>query len=75
MKLDELKKGESGIILALNCDSELKNRFYSFGIVKGAQVFIEEVTITKSTIEVRIGTTRVAIRMSEASKIEVTNGK
>ena len=75
MKLDELKKGESGIVLALNCDSELKNRFYSFGIVKGAEVFIEEITMTKSTIEVRIGTTKVAIRMSEASKIQVNNGK
>lgn len=75
MKLDELKKGESGIILTLNCDSELKSRFYSFGMVKGAEVFIEEITMAKSTIEVKIGTTRVAIRMSEASKIEVTNGE
>lgn len=75
MQLDKLKKGESATITAVNCDAELKSRFYSFGIVKGAEIFVEESTMTKSTIEIRVGKTRVALRISEASKIEVENEK
>ncbi|RXJ99557.1 iron transporter [Arcobacter sp. CECT 8986] len=71
MKLSELNKGDTGIILSLNCDSSLKNRFYSFGITKNTEVYIEEVTLTKNTIEVKINNTKVAIRLSEAAKIEV----
>ncbi|RXJ87969.1 FeoA family protein [Arcobacter sp. CECT 8985] len=72
MRLSELNKGEEATILALNCDSSLKNRFYSFGLTKNTKVIIEEVTLAKNTIEVRINTTKIAIRLTEANKIEVT---
>ncbi|APW66347.1 MULTISPECIES: FeoA family protein [Arcobacteraceae] len=73
MTLDKLNIGESAIIKAVNCENALKNRFYSFGMVKGSKVYIEEVTLTKSTMEIRINTTKVAIRLSEAKKIEIEN--
>ena len=71
MTLNELKKKESGQIIAINCDEVLKNRLYSFGIVKGAVITVEETTLTKSTIEIKINQSKIALRLSEASKIEV----
>jgi len=75
MTLDKLNIGDTAVIKAVNCDSALKNRFYSFGIVKGSTVYIEEVTLTKSTIEIKINQTKIAIRLSEASAIEVEYAK
>ncbi|MDY0052706.1 MAG: FeoA family protein [Aliarcobacter sp.] len=71
MTLNELKIKESAEIIAINCDNILKNRLYSFGIIKGAIVKIEELTLTKSTIEIKINQSKIALRLSEAEKIEV----
>ncbi len=71
MTLNELKLNESAQIVAINCDNILKNRLYSFGIVKGSIVTIEGLTLTKSTIEIKVNQSKIALRLSEASKIEV----
>jgi len=71
MTLDELNKNDTAIIKSIMCDSTLKNRFYSLGIVKGAKIKVEEVTLTKSTIEIKIDRSKFALRFSEANKIEV----
>lgn len=71
MTLDKLKKGESATIKSINCNNELKNRFYSFGIVKGTEVFVEEQTMTKNTIKIKVNSTKIALRFSEAKTIEV----
>ena len=71
MTLDKLEKKQSAKIVAIYCDNILKNRLYSFGIVIGATVTIEESTLTKSTIEIRINQSKIALRLNEASKIEV----
>lgn len=71
MTLDKLNIKDVAIIKSIDCDNVLKNRFYSFGIVKGARIKVEEITLTKSTIEVRIDQTKIALRLSEASCIEV----
>lgn len=71
MKLNELNVGDKAIIKNINCDTTLKNRFYSFGMVRNSQITVEEVTLTKSTIEIKIDKTKVALRLQEASTIEV----
>lgn len=71
MTLDKLKLNEKAIITSINCDDILKNRLYSFGIIKGSTLKIVAFTLTKSTIEIKINQTKVALRLSEASKIEV----
>jgi len=73
MTLDKLNIGDIAVIKAVNCDSELKNRFYSFGIVKGSKLSVEEITLARSTMEIKIKNTKVAIRLKEASKIELFN--
>ncbi len=71
MTLDKLSKGESAIITAFHANRELKNRFNSFGLVKGARISVEERSLGKKTIRVRINKTRIALRSAEAEKIEV----
>ena len=71
MTLNQLKINESAIITAINCDEILKDRLYSFGIIKGVKVKIVELTLTKSTIEIKINQSKMALRLIEASKIEV----
>ena len=71
MTLDELNVNESATIKAINCDSILKNRFYSLGIVKSSILTLKERTLTKSTLEIEINNSKIALRLSEASKIEV----
>ena len=71
MKLSDLKIKERAEIIDINCDSILKNRLHSFGIMKGAIVTIEELTLTKSTIEIKINHSKIALRLTEAEKIGV----
>ncbi len=75
MKLSELKVKQTAQIVSIDCDSILKNRLYSFGITKGAIIKVEEITLTKSTIEIKINQSKIALRMNEASKIEVKDAE
>jgi ferrous iron transport protein A len=74
MTLDQLQINESATITAINCDEILKNRLYSFGISKGIEVTLVEFTLTKSTIEIKVNQSKIALRLNEASKIEVSRG-
>ncbi len=71
MTLDKLNIGDKAVIQAVNCENELRNRFYSFGMVKGSIVTVEEITLARNTMEIRIKNTKVAIRFSEAAKIDI----
>ncbi len=71
MYLSELKKGQKAVVKNINANSALKQRLFSLGIIKGAIVEIIDCSITKSTIELKVGNTLVAIRDSEAKNIEV----
>lgn len=69
--LDSLNIGDTAVIKEINCNLALKNRLYSFGVVKGSIVDVEEATLTKSTIKVKINQTKIALRLSEAKVIGV----
>ena len=71
MKLSELTKNQKAIIKKINCNDELKQRFYSFGIIKGSQIEVEAVSLAKNTMEINVEDTSVGIRVEEASQIEI----
>lgn len=71
MKLSDIQIGECGKIVKINSDSVLKARFSSFGITRGAIVYIIEQTMSKNTIEIKVNNTKIALRMTEAELIEV----
>ncbi len=69
--LSQCERGKKVKVLKLNADSALKQRLISFGIMKGAAVEILEHAPGKSTIEVKVGKMRIALRAKEAELIEV----
>ena len=58
-------------VIKLNADTELKQRLISFGIMKEAIIEVLEHAPAKSTIEVKVGKMRIALRAKEAELIEV----
>lgn len=76
MTLDMLDVGQKAVVRNItNCNKALKNRFYSFGIVKDSILYLEEVTLAKNTIEIKVNQSKVALRLSEASYIEIDYAK
>jgi ferrous iron transport protein A len=58
-------------VLKLNAPTALKQRLISFGIMKNATIEVLEHAPAKSTIEIKVGKMRVALRGEEAKMIEV----
>jgi len=58
-------------VVKLNAKSDLKRRLISFGIMKETVVEILEFSPGKSTLEIKVGKMRVALRAQEAQLIEV----
>ena len=71
MKLSELLVGNSAVVKKVNTIESLKHRLYSFGIIKGATIKIEEISMAKNTFEINVDDTLIAIRVEEANVIEV----
>jgi len=70
-KLSDCQKACKVKVVKLSGDSELRQRFISFGIMKEATLEILEHAPGKSTIEVKVGKMRIALRAKEAELIEV----
>jgi ferrous iron transport protein A len=71
MKLSELKKGVEARVTNVSSNGELKQRFNSFGLIKGANIIVDEISLTHNTIAVIVDSTSVALRLKEAESIEV----
>ena len=71
MKLSNLQINQSSLITNISCNNDLKQRFYSFGITKGATITVEAVSLARNTIEVNVEDTSIGIRVEEADTIEV----
>ncbi len=71
MLLANLPKNIEAKIKKVDCSNDLKQRFYSFGIIKGATVFVEAISLAKNTIEINVEDTSIGIRVEEAKTIEV----
>jgi len=62
---------DEGTVVKIDADGELKQRLFSFGLRKGSHLKVKAISIGKSTIEVEIGSTLMALRYSEAERISV----
>jgi ferrous iron transport protein A len=69
--LKDCKKKCKVKVLKLNAPKDLKQRLISFGIMKEAVIEVLEHAPAKSTIEVKVGNMRIALRAQEADLIEV----
>ncbi len=71
MTLAEASKGEKVIVKKIDANDALKQRLFSFGLVKGVEVEVVDCSLGKSVIELKVGNTLFALRKEEAQKIEV----
>ena len=55
----------------INASGALKQRLLSFGIMKGVLIEVMAFTANKSTVEIRVGSMKVALRREEAELVEV----
>ncbi len=69
--LTDCPRGCETTIKKLHATGPLKQRLVSFGIMKGATVILLEYAPRKSTVEVKVGKMRLALRKEEADMIEV----
>ena len=65
------ERGRSFYITKIHARGPLKERLMSLGLLKGIELTLLEYAPAKSTIEIKIGKTRVALRAQEAGLIEV----
>ena len=70
-KLSTCQRGEKLKVLKLNAEKALKQRLISFGIMKEAIIEVLEHSPAKSTIEIKVGKMRIALRAREADMIDV----
>ena len=71
MLLSNLDISQEAQIIQINCTDELKQRFYSFGLIKGTTIIVDEISLARNTMAVNIDSTEIALRIEEAKQIEV----
>jgi ferrous iron transport protein A len=71
MLLNKLHKGDRAVIVKVHAEKALRDRFASFGIMRGEEITVKACSLAKQTMEIEIGATAVALRAEEAERIEV----
>ena len=74
-KLTQCEKGARCKVVKLHASGPLKQRLLSFGMMKGVEIELVEFSTTKSTVEVKVGKMRIALRKEEAELIEVESNE
>lgn len=71
MTIVDLKENEKAVVTKVNAEGELKQRLASLGLRKNIDIKIKAYSLSKSTIEIEVGTAMLALRYEEAKEIEV----
>jgi len=71
MSVDEMKIGDVGIIKKITATEPFKSRLFSLGIVKGEKIKLLNHTVAKSTYEIEVNKSKIALRKDEAKMIIV----
>ena len=69
--LTQCETGCITTILKNGAKGALKQRFLSFGMIKGASIKVIAFAPAKSSVEVKVGKMSIALRHEEAKLIEV----
>jgi ferrous iron transport protein A len=71
MCLLHMKVGEMVAVDAINLDGELRRRLGIMGLMPGSHISVKHYGWFKSTVQVMINRTLIALRKEEAQQIEV----
>ncbi len=70
--LADMSAGEMAVVIKIDAKDELKQRLFSFGLRKNSVLKIKATSMAKSTMEIEIGSTLIALRYEEAKSILVS---
>lgn len=71
MTLSSMKPGETATIVSIHTDEALHQRLLAMGFRTGKQIEIIRKARFSGPLQVRIGTTDILLRLTEAGKIKV----
>jgi len=71
MCLLQLKEGEFASVHAINVDKVLKQRLQAMGLTTNSRICVRHFGWFKSTVQVMINRSLIALRKEEAQQIEV----
>ncbi len=72
MTLSSLKPGDKARVETLAGDPALVQRLYEFGLLEGEEVELLAVAPLGDPVEIRIGNTRLSLRVREAACVTVS---
>ena len=75
MTLDQMKIGEEAVIVAVGGEGALRCRLLDMGLIPKTRVKLQKVAPMGDPIEIHIRGYELTLRVDDARKIEVTNGK
>lgn len=71
MTLNELKAGESAVILSVGGEGALRQHFLDMGFIPGAEVTLIKLAPMGDPMELRIHSYELTLRLADAKKIEI----
>ena len=76
-KLDQIEKGETGLVKSVEGDGKVRRRLFDMGVTPGAKVVLRKKAPLGDPIEVTIRGYELSLRKSEAClvNIEVKDAK
>lgn len=75
MTLDELKPGESGVIVSVGGDGPLRCRLLDMGLIPRTRVTLNKRAPMGDPIEIRVRGYELTLRVDDARKIQVREEK
>ena len=72
MRLNDLKPGESGRILAVGGEGALRQHFLDMGMIPGAEVTLVKLAPMGDPMELRIHGYELTLRLADAGNIEIS---
>lgn len=70
--LDQLQRGQSGIVTNLTCAGTNRRRLMDLGILPGTSLTVELISPLGDPIAYRVRESLIALRRSQAEEIEIT---
>ncbi len=68
-KLDQFKKGETGLIKKVEGEGRLRRRLFDMGVTPGATVYLRKVAPLGDPLEITIRGYELTLRKSEAQLV------
>ena len=69
IKLDELQKGETGLVKKVEGEGKIRRRLFDMGVTPGAEVYLRKKAPLGDPVEITIRGYELSLRKIEASNV------